>query len=141
MKFISKMAAGFAVLACLAMSGAPAMAHHSATMFDRAKVLTIKGLVKEVRWVNPHASITVYGTVGDDPQPEEWVFEMTSPGNLMRTSGWQHDSVQAGDKVEVTFNPLRNEENRGGSLRTLLLVATGKTYSNNLINQEEPELQ
>jgi hypothetical protein len=66
---------------------------------------------------------------------------MTSPGNLFRASGWQRDSVQPGDEVEVRFNPLRNADNRGGSLRTLLLVATGKTYTNNLLNQEQPELQ
>ena len=140
MQRILKAAAVFAALACLAMSATPVAAHHSGTMFDRAKVLTIKGLVKEVRWVNPHASITVYGTIGDDPQAEEWVFEMTSPGNLMRTGGWQRNSVQPGDKVEVTFNPLRDAETRGGSLRTLLLVATGKTYTNNLLNQEQPDL-
>ena len=134
-------AAAVALLAGIAGGIAPAAAHHSGAMFDNSRVLTIKGVVREVRWVNPHASITVYGIANESEAPNVWVFEMTSPGNLVRAGGWQRDSVQPGDRVEVTFNPLRNSENRGGSLRTLLLVATGKTLTNNLIDQERPGLQ
>ena len=32
----------------------PAVAHHSYTMFDMEKSLTLEGTVKEVQWTNPH---------------------------------------------------------------------------------------
>ena len=68
-------------------------AHHSTTMFDYAKALTIKGKVVEFRWVNPHVSLTIKGLVGDGKVEEEWVMEMTSPGNLVRAGAWSRTAA------------------------------------------------
>src|SRR5437016_5377086 len=38
-------------------------AHHSTTMFDHSKTLTIRGIAVELRWVNPHVSLLVKGVV------------------------------------------------------------------------------
>ena len=45
-------AAGAAVLIA-----APAVAHHSAAMFDSAKEVTLQGTVKEFQFTNPHSWI------------------------------------------------------------------------------------
>jgi hypothetical protein len=141
MKRFLKAAAGLAFLASFSIGITSVAAHHSATMFDRTKVMTIKGVVTEFRWVNPHVSVSVNGTIKDGEQPELWVFEMTSPGNLIRAGGWRRDAVKVGDRVEVTFNPLREIEHRGGSLNSLLLVDTGEKFTNNLLDQEKPGLE
>jgi hypothetical protein len=138
---------------CLAMIGALAMAlglisnaglvaaHHSATMFDFSKTMTIKGTAIELRWVNPHVSLLIKGVVDGGPAEEEWLMEMTSPGNLVRAGGWSRNAVKAGDEVIVEFHPLRDASRRGGALKSVTVVSTGKVYTANLRAQEMPGLE
>src|SRR5262245_53285552 len=66
MKFTRVIAA--AVL-CAATS-VPLAAHHSAAMFDDAKVVELNGTIKEMQWTNPHIWIEV---VADNKgQKTEW---------------------------------------------------------------------
>ena len=49
-----------AFLALLGLAATyPVAAHHSTTMFDHSKVVSIAGTVKEVHWTNPHVAIFV----------------------------------------------------------------------------------
>jgi hypothetical protein len=115
-------------------------AHHATTMFDRDKVLTITGVVKEVQWTNPHVGIFVTGTLKDSDAPALWILEVSSPGNLTRAGGWTRNSVKAGDKVSVEFWPLRNG-NKGGYLKKVTLTDTGKFYTADIRAQESPNLE
>jgi hypothetical protein len=137
----------------LAMIGALAMAlglisnaslvaaHHSSTMFDHSKTMTIRGTVVELRWVNPHVSVLIKGIVDGGKTEEEWLMEMTSPGNLVRAGGWSRNAVKAGDEVIVEFSPLRDTSLRGGALKKVTIVATGKVYTANIRAQEMPGLE
>ena len=116
-------------------------AHHSTTMFDHSKVLTLKGTVVELRWTNPHVSLLVNGTIKDGEQPTDWVLEMTSPGNLVRAGGWTRVALKPGDRVTIEFSPLRDESQRGGALKRAVLDATGQTFTANIRNQEQPGLE
>ena len=118
-----------------------AAAHHSTTMFDHAKTMTIKGKVLELRWVNPHVSLLVKGIVGDGKAEEEWLMEMTSPGNLVRAGGWSRNVVKAGEDVIVDFSPMRDPAILGGALKKVTVVKTGLFYTANLRAQEMPDLQ
>ena len=101
--------------------------------------VTIHGTVKEFQWTNPHVVLWV-NVPGKDPQkPEVWWLEMTSPGNLTR-GGWNRKVLNAGDKVEVDLNPLRNG-NLGGALIKVKNETTGQTYSTDLRAMERPGLQ
>ena len=42
---------------CAASLAGASMAHHSTAEFDYTKKATIKGIVKEVQWTNPHSFI------------------------------------------------------------------------------------
>jgi hypothetical protein len=54
------------------MSGFQAVsAHHSGSMFDPTRTEIVTGMVKELRWVNPHVSILVLGTIRDGDEPSE----------------------------------------------------------------------
>jgi hypothetical protein len=53
MKFKATAIAGIA----MAIFALPAFAHHSYSMFDGTKTVTLEGTVKEFQWVNPHAWI------------------------------------------------------------------------------------
>jgi hypothetical protein len=141
MKQITKMVAIVSTVCGLAAGMHGVAAHHSATMFDFSKNLTIKGKVIELRWVNPHASLEINGVIKEGEAPETWLLEMTSPGNLTRVGGWTRTAIKPGDIVTVEFNPLRDAGKRGGNLQTLTLASTGQVFTSNLLAQERPGLQ
>ena len=136
--------AGSIAAVCGLMAGiSSVIAHHSTTMFDHAKTLTIEGAVVELRWVNPHVSLSVNGIVKERAEdgPTVWVMEMTSPGNLVRAGGWRRDAVKPGEKVEVVFSPLRDGEKKGGALKRLTVRETGEVFTANIREQERPGLE
>jgi len=132
-----------AVAGTVAAGIASVSAHHSASMFDHSKTMTINGEVVELRWVNPHVSLSVNGIVRERAEDGAavWVMEMTSPGNLVRAGGWRRDAVKPGETVEVLFSPLRDSERKGGALKKLTVVATGEVFTANLREQERPGLE
>jgi Family of unknown function (DUF6152) len=114
-----------AALLAAALLAVPAAshAHHSFSMFDATKVLTLKGTVKEFQWSNPHVVIWVYADAQSGPA-ELWSVELTSPGNLTR-QGWTRQQFKAGDKVSVEINPLRDGEH-GGGFKQITNLVTGQ---------------
>jgi len=122
------------------IAACPASAHHSTTMFDHARSVTIMGTVKEVHWTNPHVAIYIYGTSAEVKEPTLWLMEMTSPGNLVRAGGWSRTAVRPGDKVTVDFSPLRDGK-RGGALKKITIADTGKFYTADIRAQERANLE
>jgi hypothetical protein len=102
---------GLAAVLMAAIS-VPAFAHHSFAMFDAQKTITLEGTVKELEWTNPHAWLRIMVDDQKVGRPVLWAFEMSSPGRLV-TMGMKADSVHAGDKVSVTFHPMK-DGSRGG---------------------------
>jgi len=128
----------FAVAGTVAAGIASVSAHHSTSMFDHSKTMTINGA-----GVNPHVSLSVNGIVKERAEDGAavWVMEMTSPGNLVRAGGWRRDAVKPGEKVEVLFSPLRDSERKGGALKKLTVLATGEVFTANIREQERPGLE
>jgi hypothetical protein len=141
MRKLIKSAGALIAVWMLAAGISSVAAHHSSTMFDHSKTVTIKGTVVELRWVNPHVTLTVNGSISGDDAPADWLMEMTSPGNLVRAGGWRRDAVKPGDKVEVVFSPLRDEDRKGGALKKLTVLATGEVFTANIREQEKPGLE
>jgi len=97
-------------LACIA--GAPALAHHSYSMFDAKQNKELNGVVQTFKWTNPHSYIEVVVT-DDKGQTQTWTAECGSPAQMVR-NGWRSSSLKPGDKVVLTIHPLRSGE-LGGS--------------------------
>jgi hypothetical protein len=89
----------------------PALAHHSFTMFDMSKRVTLVGSVTSFEWTNPHSYIEI-----DAPDEKgvmkHWSIELGSPSILMQ-SGWKFSSLHTGDKVTLIINPLKSGQNGG----------------------------
>jgi hypothetical protein len=133
--FKSAIIPAVALLGSLVVPLSAADAHHSFAMFDPAKARTLKGTVREFRWVNPHVSLFVLAEPAAGAAPELWAVELTSPGNLTRL-GWSRKSLKAGDKVLVEINPLRDGQH-GGGFRKATLVETGQVLQARLIDIEK----
>ena len=111
--------------AALAAVAAPALAHHSFSMFDKDKNVKITGTLKEFEWTNPHAWLHV--TTVENGKPVEWSFEMGSVGQVA-AQGWKADIVKPGDKITVEGHPLK-DGSRGGQYR-IATLPDGRTLGN-----------
>jgi uncharacterized protein DUF6152 len=132
----------FATLAVAAAGISQVAAHHSASMYDMTRSEALKGNVVEMRWVNPHVTLTVKGTLKSGEAQAVWVIETTSPGNLTRVDeGWQRDTVKPGEAVEVVFHPLREPGKRLGLLRQLTTLYNGRVYAANILDQQTADLE
>lgn len=98
----------------------PAVAHHSFAMFDQTKIQQASGSVSMFRWTNPHSFVVV------EVKGTKYVLECNST-NMMSRAGWKVNTIKAGDKVAISFYPLRNGQ-PGGMLKTVTLP-NGKTLS------------
>jgi Family of unknown function (DUF6152) len=82
------------------LSTLPLYGHHSfAAEYDSTKPISIKGVVRKLAWVNPHAYI--YVDVKDrGGKVVTWAFEILSPNALAR-QGWNSTSLKFGDEISV----------------------------------------
>ena len=138
MKQIVRAAGAIFALFGLAAGVPSVSAHHSASMYDETRTTTINGTVKELRWVNPHVSLLIYGIAKEDGEPAEWLLETTSPGRLLRL-GWARTSVKAGDRVVIEIHPLREGALHGGSIQKITSIETGKTFGTNIRELDSPD--
>lgn len=104
-------------IACCAALGAAlsiapmAQAHHSNSAFYVTKVITIKGVVKEFKWANPHVWVIVVVDDGKGGQVE-WKVEGRPPGILLR-AGWTPKSLQPGETVTIDLSPAKDDSASG----------------------------
>jgi hypothetical protein len=97
------MTMGFRVGVCVvaaALAGLPVLAHHSfAAEYDAAKLITLKGTVNHVDWVNPHSWVHVDVTDANG-KVTTWRCE-TAPPNILFRRGWTKNSLKEGEQVTV----------------------------------------
>jgi len=90
--------------------GPPALAHHSAIIFDRDALIAFEGTVTRFDWTNPHVYILVE-TSDAAGTLVEWEIETDATVVLTR-SGWTRQSFRPGDRVAVRANPDTNSNRR-----------------------------
>ena len=123
-RLMSALVALGALAATFAIRSAPASSHHSfAAEFDGSKPITLKGIVMQIEWTNPH--VWFYITVKDeDGKAMRWAFEMGAPHQLQQR-GWLRDTMKVGDVVTVAGSLARDGSKRANA-RTVT-TADGKT--------------
>jgi hypothetical protein len=84
----------------------PGFAHHSATMFDMVKTVTVDGVVKEFQYSNPHSWLLV-DVKNKDGSTTTWGFEAEGPSTLQR-SGIRPSDFAPGTKLKISGHPMRN---------------------------------
>src|SRR5690242_7522729 len=87
-----------------------AYAHHSAAMYDFSKVAEATGVVKTIRVINPHMSLTL--GVSDDKGARDIDFEGHSINNFYR-AGWRPNMIKVGDRIKIRFAPRKDGQDGG----------------------------
>ena len=107
---------------------APAAAHHGAATFDTGKEITLKGVVTEWIWANPHCFLK-FDAKDETGTLRNWAVETQNPVS-MTARGWSRGAFKVGDPVTVKLEPVKNGAPVGRILSVLLpngqtLVAVG----------------
>ena len=113
-------------LCSAAVFTASAFAHHSNVAFEVTKVVTVKGVVKDFEWRNPHTWLTL--TVDDGRGGKvDWAVEGRAPGVLLR-AGWTRNSLMPGEVITVDMSPAKDGSKTG--LIARVTKADGTILSN-----------
>ena len=88
----------------LLVLGSSGLAHqNSAPLYDASRSVTVEGIVKEFRFINPHARVHV--TVVDaNGKSVEWMAEGANAG-VLRRLGWTGNEMKPGDRVTINRAP------------------------------------
>ena len=97
------------VLVVLIATAGLATAHHSFTAFNMTDEKSVTGVVNRVEWTNPHIWIWIDVP---DAKGATYGFEGMSP-NFLERRGWTRTTLKAGDKITVSYRPLRDGKNGG----------------------------
>lgn len=90
----------------LAMSTAPAPAHHSfAPHFDPNRIVTITGTVTEFQYRNPHSFVRIAVT-NEAGTTEEWTCE-SHAASLLSRQGFSRDLFAVGEEYTITGSASR----------------------------------
>jgi len=85
----------------LSVSGGRLAGHHAfSSEYDENKVVTLKGTVTKIEWMNPHAKFFI-DVVNQDKAVTNWEFELASPNSLTR-EGWDRHTLTVGDAITVS---------------------------------------
>ena len=91
---------------CAVAATMPVSAHHSAAIYDMQKQVTLRGVVEEMEWVNPH----VYIHVQVDQKAGEsgtWLVEGPPPA-VMAKLGWSAGTLARGARITAVGSPARD---------------------------------
>jgi hypothetical protein len=93
------------MLASLAAQ-APALAHHGVSAYDVTKQVTLKGVVTNFEFINPHSQVRLDVT-DDSGHTISWLCEAGSLNFLVRR-GWSRNSLKVGDRITVVGNAAKS---------------------------------
>ena len=113
-----------AFAAALSLSALPALAHHSGSMFEPVKTVTLSGTVKEFQYTNPHSWLII-DVLDKDGKVTTWGFEAEGPGTLTR-AGIHKGDLAPGTRVTMTAHPMKDGRTAGEWVK--LVRADGKVF-------------
>lgn len=95
-----------AFVVCLLIVSAPLFAHHGNAGFDTTKKVTVKGIVTEWRWGNPHSYLKV-DAKDDKGNVVHWIAEAENPAFLI-SRGWSPRDIKVGDEITMVLTAAKN---------------------------------
>jgi hypothetical protein len=102
---------------------APLFAHHGTVAFDVNNPVTMKGVVTEWDWSNPHCLLQ-FDVKNESGETVHWIAETQNPATMVN-AGWAKATFKPGDEITVTVMPTKNGTPRGQISKVVL--PSGKT--------------
>ena len=102
---------GAAIFFLAALTARPAAPHHGNAAYDTSHKATVKAMVTEWYWANPHCWLK-FDVKDDKGNVAHWVAEASNPPDMVNR-GWSKLSFKPGDEVSVTMLVAKNGENVG----------------------------
>jgi hypothetical protein len=112
--------------AAMVWTAMPARAHHSFSMFDMSKQITLVGTVTSFEWTNPHCYIEI-DVPNESGAVKHWSIELGSP-SILQQAGWKYRSLKKGDKTTLIINPLKNGQ--AGGFLSKATLPDGRVVTN-----------
>ena len=135
MSMLTRGCAALAFVAALAV-GVPSYAHHATQAeFDQNKVVTIKGPMTRVMWVNPHVNWHMEVTNADGTRTD-WTIVGAGPGAFRAIGLSGRDFFKLGETYEASIALARNGSSRGHIMS--FLTPDGKTLKIWTGNGDDP---
>jgi hypothetical protein len=98
-------------------------AHHGAAIYDETKGVTVKGVVTEWVWANPHCLLE-FDVKDEQGKTVHWTAEVSNPPDMINR-GWSRKMFKPGDEVTIIMIVAKNGEPIG---RIARITVNGKTY-------------
>lgn len=101
------------LISCLAIGATvmliagPAQSHHGDAGRYNDHVTTVVGVVAQWRLINPH-SVLILDVEAEDGSIVRWRGELGNPTSLGTRFGWDENTFQPGDRIEMTGRALKN---------------------------------
>jgi hypothetical protein len=113
------------VLAALLIFAGSLFAHHGTNIsYDHNKPITLKGIVTEFVWANPHAQL-YFDVKNAKGEAVHWGGELNSPG-VLSSQNWTRRMFKPGDEITITVFPSKVGAPVGVVDRTKLIIVNGK---------------
>ena len=106
----------------LLLLAVPTFAHHGTAGMDMTKIVTVKGVVTDFQFINPHSQIYV-GVKDEHGNVQNWNGELANTLVLHR-SGWTSKIIKVGDVV--TLNGYQSKKGDKFLRLTTVVLADGK---------------
>ena len=85
-------------------------AHHGEVNYDTEKEVSVKGVVTNFQFINPHVLISM-DVKNDKGEVEKWVNEARSPSMLVRVGNWDKTTLKPGDVITAIGFRAKNGSN------------------------------
>ena len=124
---MKKLALFLATIICVVLISTPLPAHHGEANYDTDKTVSVKGIVTDFQFVNPHVQISL-DVKNDKGEMEKWTGEARSPAMLSRYGGWDRNTIKVGDVI--TFYGHRTKNGTNFMRLDKIVMSDGKELPN-----------
>ena len=83
----------------------PLVAHHSESINDQDRLVTVRGTVAKFQFTSPH--VQIYLDVKDEDTVTQWIATGGNPSSMRRT-GWNNKILEPGDEITITGFPYKD---------------------------------
>src|ERR1700681_2213705 len=94
-------------VAAVVIASGPTFAHHGPAAYDTKNIVTVKGTMTDLRFINPHVQL-YFDVKNDKGEVEKWQAELTAPNKLSR-AGWDKHTLKPGDSITASGYVGKND--------------------------------